>query len=90
MSRNLICYCVACDESIEADLPLSLSEYCDCDQYMRWICLVCKVKETKINRLYYEKRTKGDWDWEQDLEDGMCLDDHVDRRAVSTMNLLKL
>ncbi|TVY58833.1 hypothetical protein LCER1_G001025, partial [Lachnellula cervina] len=81
MSRNVICYCPACDESVEANLPLSLSKYCDCDQYTRWICLVCKIKEAKMNSLYYEKRTKGAWAWTQDLEDGRCLDEHVDRRA---------
>ena len=84
MSRNVICYCAACDENVEADLPLSLSRYCTCDQYTRWICLVCKAKEEKIYGLYHQKRTKVDYTWDQDMEDGMCLNDHVDRLAVST------
>jgi hypothetical protein len=85
MSRNVICYCTACDESVEADLPFSLSKYCNCDQYTRWICLVCKTKEEKIYGLYYQKRTKVDYMWDQDMEDGMCLNHHVDRLAVSTL-----
>ncbi|KAH7355396.1 hypothetical protein BKA65DRAFT_498330 [Rhexocercosporidium sp. MPI-PUGE-AT-0058] len=56
-SSNVICYCPACDEKVEADLPLSLSEYCDCDQYTRWICLQCKAKEEKTHGLYIRKRT---------------------------------
>ncbi|KAJ8067396.1 hypothetical protein OCU04_004747 [Sclerotinia nivalis] len=69
MCYNVLCYCDACDENIEADLPLSLTEYCGCDQYKRWICLVCKDNENKIYSLYYNKRTKVDYAWDRDLED---------------------
>ncbi|CZR69082.1 uncharacterized protein PAC_18983 [Phialocephala subalpina] len=79
-SYNVICYCTACDESVEADLPLSLSEYCDCDRYTRWICLKCKGREEKISGLYYQKRTKGFWA-DPDLEEGMCLHNHQSRLA---------
>ncbi|PVH75927.1 hypothetical protein DL98DRAFT_518383 [Cadophora sp. DSE1049] len=80
-SRNIICYCKRCDNAVEADIPLSLSEYCDCDQYTRWICLRYKETEAKVNTLCYKTRTKYDYQWDQDLEDGMCLSSHVDRIA---------
>ncbi|EPE32258.1 hypothetical protein GLAREA_07391 [Glarea lozoyensis ATCC 20868] len=51
-------FCAACDLKVENDLPLSLSEFCDCDQYRRWICFPCKVKENCVEAKYIETRTK--------------------------------
>jgi len=87
-SHDIICYCAACDEKVERDLPLRLSEYCDCDQYTRWICLPCKVKENKEDRNYYKTSTKWEWEWEtddhqRDWAENMWLGDHQHDRAVS-------
>ncbi|KAH6669519.1 hypothetical protein B0J14DRAFT_598878 [Halenospora varia] len=69
--NNIIFFCAGCDVEVERNLPLSLSEYCDCDQYKRWICLPCKVKEDQIYSKYLETRAKGDREWAGDLEEGM-------------------
>jgi hypothetical protein len=83
----VICYCADCDKNVEADLPLRLSEYCDCDQYRRWICQPCKVDEDKPAGLYIRTRTKEDWewldDWDGDRNEIKWLFDHQNRRAVS-------
>ncbi len=81
-SRAVICYCTTCDEDIERDLPFRLSEYCDCDQYSRWICLPCKIKEDEPEDHYYETRTTLDCNIE-DPEGGMFLFDNQSLRAVS-------
>ncbi|KAH6718251.1 hypothetical protein BKA61DRAFT_716983 [Leptodontidium sp. MPI-SDFR-AT-0119] len=76
---NVICYCTACDVNVEASLPLSLSEYCDCDQYTRWICLKCKLEEEKIHGLYRQKRTQPSreyWQSDPDMDRGRCLQSH--------------
>jgi hypothetical protein len=85
-SHALICYCHSCDEKVERDLPFRLSEYCDCDQYTRWICLPCKVKEDQPEGHYYRTRTKSGFEYDKkglQHDDGMWLDDHQDVRAVS-------
>jgi hypothetical protein len=64
---------------VERDLPLRLSEYCDCDQYTRWICLPCKVAEDKEDRNYYKTRTE----LEYYDEPGLNLTDHQHSRAVN-------
>jgi hypothetical protein len=84
-SHTVICYCAACDEKVERDLPLCLFEYCVCDQYTRWICLPCRVKEDQLDGYYYKVRTKGEWEWNGDQEEGMWLWDHQSNRAVSEM-----
>ena len=85
-SHNIVCYCKPCDDNVERDLPLRLSEYCDCDQYTRWICLPCKFKEDQPNGYYYSTRTKLVWYW-TDLNpeeaEGMWITDHQEERAVS-------
>jgi hypothetical protein len=58
MPWNIMGFCAACDLKVEDSLPLSLSEFCDCDQYTRWICLPCKVKEDCMERKYLQTRTK--------------------------------
>ncbi|KUJ10857.1 uncharacterized protein LY89DRAFT_723404 [Mollisia scopiformis] len=58
ITTYVMCFCTACDEKVERGLPFSLSEYCDCDQYKRWICLPCKVKEEQMNIEYLKTRTK--------------------------------
>jgi hypothetical protein len=84
----VICYCVDCDDKVESALSPSLSEYCDCDQYTRWICLSCNAEEIQCNIDYFATRTKDDYDWEGNLEEGMWLPDHTDSRAVSKLILL--
>ncbi|KAH8585934.1 hypothetical protein B0O99DRAFT_602889 [Bisporella sp. PMI_857] len=68
-------------KEIERNLPISLSEYCDCDQYTRWICLRCKNIEDKLDADYYLTRTKGEWDFDGDRDNGMWLHDHQNSRA---------
>lgn len=77
-SENVVCYCPPCDEKIERELPLSLSEYCNCDQFTRWICRQCKRDEDEESGEYYSKRTQfGD-----EMEDGgMWLGDNQHDRA---------
>ncbi len=70
-NHTLICYCATCDQEVEQSLPLRLSEYCDCDQYTRWICLPCRVKELDEEEYYYRTRTKGE------LEDLTNEDDAI-------------
>ena len=56
---NIItCFYTASDLTVEKDLPLSLSEYCDCDRYTRWICLPCKVQEHQTYLKYRKSYTK--------------------------------
>lgn len=55
---NIIGFCASCDVKVEQDLPLRLPDYCDCDQYKRWICLCCKLKEDRANGEYFMTRTK--------------------------------
>jgi len=95
-SHDVICYCHTCDEKVERSLSLSLSKYCDCDQYTRWICVPCKVKEEQEDAEYYETRTKGEWElgehgesegwgfdreWEGERDIGRMLHDHQHARA---------
>ena len=83
-TRAIIAYCSPCDENIERDLPTRLSEFCDCDQYKRWICLPCKIKEDQPEEHYFNTRTKEVWEpFEPDIELGLVLDCHVAHRAVS-------
>lgn len=86
-SHTIICYCTTCDENVERDLPQRLSEYCDCDQYTRWICLPCKIKEDQPETHYYKTRTKLEWLWDDadpsEHQEGMWLHDHQEERAVS-------
>jgi len=80
--RAIICYCAACDEELQCDLSPSLSEYCDCDQYTRWICLPCKTKEDQTDAQYLRACTKGGWDLSH-LEEGWNIHDHQWEQAVS-------
>lgn len=72
---------------VERNLPLSLSEYCDCDQYTRWICLPCKAEENQENQEYFQTwtQTKCETEWTSDLEEGMSYEGIVDNTAVSKM-----
>ncbi|KAH6671470.1 hypothetical protein B0J14DRAFT_670666 [Halenospora varia] len=79
--NNIICFCAACDVKVKRDLPLSLSEYCDCDQYTRWICLPCGVQEDQMNQEYFKTRTKTDQEWAGDLEEGMWQSEVLDNIA---------
>lgn len=87
-SHDIRCYCKDCDEEVERKLPLSLLEFCNCDQYTRWICMKCKVEEDEEDAQYYQTSTKGEWVWPTEgddgvRDDGMWLRDHQEDRAVS-------
>jgi len=88
-SHTVVCYCKECDEKVERELPLSLEEFCDCDQYIRWICLPCKEKENREDKDYYLKRTKleNESNFLSDEDEGRRLGDHSGVRAVSTLFL---
>ncbi|KAH7418522.1 hypothetical protein BKA64DRAFT_590562 [Cadophora sp. MPI-SDFR-AT-0126] len=82
MCHDIICYCDECDKQVEHDLPLSLSAYCDCDQYTRWICLPCRTQEYNADLEYLNTRTK--WDYSMsaiELQNGKWIDSHQDRLA---------
>jgi hypothetical protein len=83
--HTIICYCPECDKDIERNLPLRLSEYCDCDQYTRWICISCKILEEKEDEYYLKTSTKDWWDPmnPENCEDGMVVADHQSDRSVS-------
>jgi hypothetical protein len=90
-SHTILCYCKECDQEIERNLPLRLSEFCDCDQYTRWICMKCKIEEDEPNHVYYRTRTKGEYVYptigdDGVRDDGMWLTDHQEDRAVSLLN----
>lgn len=83
--HDLRCYCKECDIKVERNLPLRLSEFCDCDQFTRWICLKCKTEENDQDSLYIQTRTRGDWDYRVNLpqDDGMWITSHQNGMAVS-------
>ena len=54
------CHCEECDVKIAASLPPRLSSFCDCDQYMRWICLKCRDEEEALDLLYLKNNTKSE------------------------------
>jgi hypothetical protein len=90
VSRAIRCYCKVCDQYIESNLPLRLSEFCDCDQYTRWICMKCKVEEDEQDERYYSSRTKGDYEYPTGedntvRDDGMWLGNHQSDLAVSQL-----
>lgn len=60
--NTILCYCMPCDEKVQQELPIRLSELCDCDQYTRWICLSCKVEEDRLDHQYLESRTRLYWE----------------------------
>lgn len=60
--HTILCYCVACDKKVQQELPVRLSELCDCDQYTRWICLSCKLEEDHLDHQYLETRTRLYWE----------------------------
>lgn len=80
----ITCYCYSCDDKIEQSLPTRLSEFCNCDQYVRWICLPCKVKEDKPEEHYITTRTKVEWGIDEQGS-GMQLYDHQSYRAVRNL-----
>jgi hypothetical protein len=82
-SHDIICYCATCDEEVEKELPLRLEEFCDCDQYTRWVCLPCKKKEEVEDLQYYRTSTKWEWEVAGPDEDTKWLGDHQHMRAVS-------
>src|SRR4051794_32425876 len=89
-SDLVICYCKECDPDVERYLPLRLSEFCDCDQYTRWICVKCKVEEDKPSHEYCRRRTKGEYVYPTEGDDGvrvvgMWLPDHQQDLAVSLL-----
>jgi len=84
------CYCKICDEDVERSLPLRLQDFCDCNQYTRWICLKCKTDEEVLDAIYRKTRTKGEWVYPTEGDDGvrdngMWLTDHQEDRAVSKL-----
>ena len=72
---------------VQNTLPVRLSEVCDCDQYIRWICHACRQKEEDEDREYYKTRAVHSW---QDgvtrnaVEDGRWLPAHQFMTAVCT------
>jgi hypothetical protein len=91
MPHNLIGFCEACDFNVEHNLPLSLSYYCDCNQYKRWICLPCKGKEGYENREYYRTRTKvvpGDLAGVAEMYEGLWQDEVLDVTGVRRLFIL--
>jgi len=85
-SHTIICYCKECDEKVERELPSSLEEFCNCDQYTRWVCLPCKEKENKEDEDYFLTRTKlqHENNFFSDENEGKWLGDNSGIRAVST------
>lgn len=59
--HTILCYCTACDEKVQQELPVRLSELCDCNQYTRWICLSCKIEEDRLDHHYLKTRTRLYW-----------------------------
>ena len=85
-NANMICYCNDCDQAVQ---ERSGESFCDCNQYTRWICFCCKMKEQREAAWYAVNRTKiGSSEWPDDSEDveqakaGMCLWDHQCERLV--------
>ena len=92
-SHTIVCYCKKCDEKVDRELPLSLEEFCNCDQYIRWICLPCREKENREDKEYYLTRTKlvNENNYFSNEDEGRWIGDHSSVRAVSTLFLyLKL
>jgi hypothetical protein len=85
--HHIICYCAKCDSKVESELSLSLSEYCSCDQYTRWICLSCKKQEEVEAVRYFEEYTKMEWATEENEDDETIMKhiDHQFTRFVSTI-----
>jgi hypothetical protein len=76
-NHDLIVHCAPCDDKVEKALPLRLSEFCDCDQYMRWICHPCKAKEEKKSGAWYQSCTKSDFGMsEEEAGEGLIMGDH--------------
>jgi hypothetical protein len=88
--QNVIGFCAACEIKVENDLPPSLSEYCDCDQYTRWICLPCKFREERENREYVVTRTKANSraDLVNAIKEGLPPPGHFAYIGVSRLLLL--
>jgi hypothetical protein len=63
---NIICFCDLCDEGVELGLPFHLSEFCDCSQYKRWICLPCSHNELLTWAKYVDQGGAQErWDYEE-------------------------
>lgn len=85
--RDIRCYCKRCDAQIESSLPPSLSDFCDCDQYMRWICIKCKEEEQTLDSLYLQTKTKWEWEYPSDdvPDEGIWIVSHQDALAVRNL-----
>jgi len=84
--RTILCYCMACDEKVQQELPVRLSELCDCDQYTRWICLSCKIEEDRLDHQYLETRTRLYWE----EADAIYWHDSQEEAAEPLVNQLTL
>lgn len=79
--HTITCYCHKCDEKVKNTLPVRLSEVCDCDQYTRWICHSCRMKEERHSTY----KTAQHWEGENGshgIEEGLWLPDHQTMTAV--------
>ena len=56
-TTNIICYCHEHDPEIEAELPLRLSEFCDCNVFARWMCVRCFARQQQEIEDYYDRHT---------------------------------
>ena len=78
---NVIAYCGACDPEIEA---AKQGAFCDCDRYVRWICVRCHSIEIHEDHCYYfwcnDIRTRED---PALLDSGIVLADSEDGRPVN-------
>ncbi len=87
-SAGLVFYCASCDKKTKQSLPSRLSEFCDCDQYTRWICFPCRVKEEEWDEKYFKTRSVYDEDvfgLGVDVEGMITMTDGQFGRYVSRM-----
>lgn len=92
---NIICYCEKCNESVERGLPIRISEFCDCDQYKRWICLPCSRKESQRWIKYCKSgKIQGGFEYNQAPlprnEEGIWLPNMPDDMTVRTIIYWKI
>ncbi|KAK1718077.1 uncharacterized protein BDZ83DRAFT_586224 [Colletotrichum acutatum] len=56
---NIMCLCRDCDFQLESDnRKLQLSDTCDCNLCLRWLCIKCEDAQRKETTAYYDTRTK--------------------------------
>jgi hypothetical protein len=82
--QNIISYCTECDPEIERNLPFRLSETCDCNLYIRWICVRCRNQEEGEDTWYqvhFTEREAG--------HGGMSLEDYQSTRDVRRVVLVQ-